>query len=85
MSKLTCDCGRPEGQHTRLSCGVPIPTHQEREVHERTARAALQLFRALKAMLQTHGAHGPCSRNSCSDCTHAYQMAVAAIRKAEGE
>jgi hypothetical protein len=24
MSKLECDCGRPEGQHTRLDCGVPL-------------------------------------------------------------
>lgn len=85
-SRMTCGCGRPEGQHSGLSCGPSnsILTHHNREAIERVRRLAPLLMHALKSMLNTHGMHGPCKHNSCSDCNLAYQMAKAVIRKAEG-
>lgn len=34
---------------------------------------------ALRAMIVTHGAHGPCRQNGCSDCRWAYDKARAAL------
>lgn len=47
--------------------------------------SAPQLLHALKAMLESHGSHGPCRNNCCSDCRYARREAEAAIAKAEGK
>ena len=46
------------------------------------ADASLQLLAALKAMIATHGIHGPCTRHNCADCQEAYDAAKAAVKKA---
>ena len=49
-------------------------------------RAAMDgLAGALRAMLNTHGMHGPCESNSCKRCDKAYQQANAALAAAEGK
>lgn len=40
------------------------------------------LVAALQAMLETHGMHGPCKSNSCSDCKYARDKATNALAKA---
>ena len=45
----------------------------------------LELLEALVAMERSHGMHGPCSNNSCSECDRAYKKALASIAKARGE
>jgi hypothetical protein len=42
------------------------------------------LVAALRAMLETHGMHGPCKMNSCSECKYAAKKAEAALAKAIG-
>jgi len=42
------------------------------------------LVEALKAMMNSHGMHGPCENNSCKQCDKAYQTARAALKQAEG-
>lgn len=54
------------------------------EANARLIAAAPDLLAALKAMINTHGMHGPCSKNSCADCNRAYTQAHAAIDYAEG-
>lgn len=42
------------------------------------------LLKALKAMAESHGMHGPCRHNNCRDCVAAYNAANALIDKMEG-
>ncbi len=41
------------------------------------------LLAACKAMVDSHGMHGPCEENSCERCTAAYRKAKAAIENAK--
>lgn len=50
-----------------------------------TTRA--EVIEALKLMMESHGMHGPCRHNSCSDCRDAYakaRAALAALKTKEG-
>jgi hypothetical protein len=47
--------------------------------------AAPDLLAALRAMLDTHGTHGPCQDHDCRSCEKAYDMAHNAVAKAEGD
>ncbi len=65
--------------------------HQQRNpdpeplANAQLAAAAPELYAALKNMLDTHGAHGPCTGNGCKTCRWAYDKARAALAKARGE
>jgi len=39
-----------------------------------------ELQDALSAMLNTHGAHGPCEQNNCKECCWAYDSAFALLQ-----
>lgn len=41
------------------------------------------LLDACKAMLMTHGMHGPCENLSCKSCVSAYNKTLAAIAQAQ--
>lgn len=47
----------------------------------RRALAFTELLNALRAMAETHGMHGPCTRNNCRDCKAAYSRALALINQ----
>lgn len=53
------------------------------EANARLIAAAPDLLEACKAMLRTHGVHGPCTHHNCDSCEMAYDKAKAAIAKAE--
>jgi len=46
-------------------------------------RALGEARSALRAMVRTHGMHGPCENNSCDSCELAYRNAQAIINKPE--
>lgn len=50
----------------------------------RAVNSHAALVRALRRMMNTHGAHGPCSGNDCRDCGAAYQQARAVLASVEG-
>lgn len=39
----------------------------------------LELMKALRAMLNTHGLHGPCREHGCKDCCRAHDQAQALL------
>ena len=43
------------------------------------------LLAACKLMVDSHGMHGPCEHNSCSECRIAHNKAREAINKAENK
>ena len=78
----------PETIPTRLPCGCRIIPEATATWHYRVDfcplhKAAPDLLAACKAMGRTHGMHGPCENNSCKSCCAAFDLARAAIAKAE--
>ncbi len=43
-----------------------------------------RLLKALRAMMDTHGNHGPCEANDCHTCALAYEKAKDAIPATKG-
>jgi len=48
------------------------------------ADAAPELLGACKALIESHGMHGPCNRNGCPSCRKAFDRGIRAIADATG-
>ncbi len=76
--------------------GLPVAHIADRAIHMidippsnsafivRACNCHDELVAAMTAMLDTHGMHGPCKMNNCSECKHARSKATLAIAKATG-
>ena len=69
-SAFQCACDSDACQDTRVDAAARL---ESIEAQRRVLREALV------SMRRSHGMHGPCTQNSCSDCKHAYVVAVAAL------
>lgn len=63
-------------------CGGSILQSGFRPVCPECLEAFGALLAACEGMIETHGIHGPCEQNNCSECNRAYKKAQAAIAKA---
>jgi len=60
-----------------------VVDEDDAELIIRACNAHDELVAALQAMIESHGMHGPCKMNNCSECKDARNKAVAAIAKAQ--
>ena len=64
------------------SLSVRMFFEHQQEISSKDADIA-RLREALKAMINTHGMHGPCKNHSCSSCGKAYKNAKQALKEGE--
>ena len=66
----------PSTSLRELSLQMPIETAKYIVL---ACNAHAGLVKACKALVSSHGMHGPCNYNGCRDCTNAYKKGKAAL------